>query len=831
METTQFQPARKGQRGCSGPAVYFAAWSWAAFVVLGRILTGILLPFIGLPGAERAAFWLALGQAFLLAGPFMVISFLPFPVVYQKVLRTWGMAALFAAAAAPIHLSRPFDTQLHAVLHVAASVIFISLAWLIASRPGKHSTRGDSRGSLLGLIFAAVFALPWLAWGALGSLLDTVLQTLAALALGLAAALTLELFLFPALLDQRAEDPSGELSCPSFFFVGTSTAVTLLIFYSGTGFGYHGMQLLLMISLPPLSFALLRLRLLRIQLIEDEGSRAEDQVSSRLRPDRYLPAVLLLSLAAAAPMNLVDPAELIPSVSLGRGELLQWAFSAALVSAFLALAAGMISMFIPLPDRHRSLPGQMSPFPMTSQPLTALSGFVLLSALAVYFLLGQPGFHGDGLFIIMENQYDTSQAHQISDIGERRSFIYHTLVEHALLEQADLHHSLNRFNIDYTPYYLVNGLEVSGGPLLGLWLNSQPGVGQVLKNPWMRPLPIERPPAIGQAALPTGLLWNLNLVKANQAWEEFGAIGEGIVIGHADTGVQVDHPELMSSYRGYAGHTGEFDHNYNWYDPWFGRPIPVDISGHGTHTLGSILGRQVGVAPGASWIACANLSRNQANPALYLDCLQFLLAPFPIGGSPFFDGDPALGVHVINNSWSCPDFEGCDSETLLPAVRALRAAGIFLVASAGNDGPGCESLSDPPAIYSEVFSVAAIDSQGELAAFSSIGPVTSDGSDRIKPDLAAPGLNVLSAMPGSSYAANSGTSMAGPHVTGVVALMWSANPDLIGDIDRTEQILRESAAPYTGWLPACPFSDGIPSTAVGYGILDAHRAVELALEE
>jgi subtilisin family serine protease len=207
-----------------------------------------------------------------------------------------------------------------------------------------------------------------------------------------------------------------------------------------------------------------------------------------------------------------------------------------------------------------------------------------------------------------------------------------------------------------------------------------------------------------------------------------------------------------------------------------------------------------------------------------------MLAPFPIGGDPLKDGDPSLGAHISNNSWGCPQIEGCDSGALLPAVRALRDAGVFVVASAGNDGPNCESLSVPIPIYEEAYAVGSIDQFGQLSSFSSLGPVTVDGSGRTKPDLTAPGEEVLSAMPNNSYDYLSGTSFAGPHVAGVVALMWSANPILIGDMDRTEEILAHTAQPYTGNIPACEGASSNPSTAVGYGIVDAYAAVKMALE-
>jgi subtilisin family serine protease len=116
-----------------------------------------------------------------------------------------------------------------------------------------------------------------------------------------------------------------------------------------------------------------------------------------------------------------------------------------------------------------------------------------------------------------------------------------------------------------------------------------------------------------------------------------------------------------------------------------------------------------------------------------------------------------------------------------------------------------------------------------LADFSSKGPVTVDGSSRLKPDIAAPGDGVLSSWPGNSYYVASGTSMAGPHVVGVVALMWSANPKLVGNIDETVKILDQSATPYRGTLDACT-GNGVPNDGVGYGIVDAYNAVKLAME-
>jgi subtilisin family serine protease len=314
------------------------------------------------------------------------------------------------------------------------------------------------------------------------------------------------------------------------------------------------------------------------------------------------------------------------------------------------------------------------------------------------------------------------------------------------------------------------------------------------------------------------------MIDADKVWSEFGIEGKGIIIGQSDSGVEVDHPELAKSYRGKTQ-----SHDFNWYDPWYHTTSPVDLGGHGTHTLGTIVGENVGIAPGSSWFACVNLARNLANPALYLDCMQFMFAPFPLNGDPFYDGDPSKGAHIINNSWGCPEIEGCDPLVFQPAVNALRFSGIFIIASAGNDGPKCGSLKYPLPIYDEVFSVGAIDRFGNLASFSSIGPATSDGNERTKPDIVAPGVSIFSSTPGSTYSIYSGTSMAGPHVAGVVALMWSANPALIGNIELTEEMLIQSTKPYTGVLPECPGVSTIPSNAYGFGVVNAYNAVISAI--
>jgi subtilisin family serine protease len=240
--------------------------------------------------------------------------------------------------------------------------------------------------------------------------------------------------------------------------------------------------------------------------------------------------------------------------------------------------------------------------------------------------------------------------------------------------------------------------------------------------------------------------------------------------------------------------------------------------------------------------------------------MEFFLAPYPPRGDPFRDGDVSRAPDVVNNSWGCPDSEGCQADTLQGAVEALRAAGIMVVASAGNDGPSCDTVLDPVARYAAAFTVGATTRGETIAYFSSRGPVPlPNDAQLLKPDVVAPGDNVRSSTPGGGYGSASGTSVAGPHVVGVVALLWSARPELIGHMEATEDILRRSATPvevrpacerpggrsakrgliaeiadaiaYSGTAPACACGNvaGVPNNVYGWGPVDAQEAVQMAI--
>jgi serine protease AprX len=446
---------------------------------------------------------------------------------------------------------------------------------------------------------------------------------------------------------------------------------------------------------------------------------------------------------------------------------------------------------------------------------------------------------GEAEFIVvLTEQADLSRAAGLPNREARLRFVYDTLQETARRSQAPLRAELDASGVDYRSFYIVNALALRGDRALVTRLAARSDVARIAANPRvLQALPSPSLPTEGLDGAPASIEWNVARINADDVWA-LGYTGQGIVVAGQDTGYDWDHPAIKSQYRGWDGFSA--DHDYNWHDAIHSgggvcgadSPEPCDDHGHGTHTMGTIVGddaafggsNQIGVAPGARWIGCRNMDQGYGTPATYMECFEFFLAPYPVGGTPS-EGDSTKAAHVINNSWVCPPSEGCDWDTLQATVENVRAAGIAVVVSAGNEGSSCNTVMYPPAIYDDAFSVGATNSSDAIASFSSRGPVTVDGSNRLKPDVSAPGVSIRSSQRGGGYVSMQGTSMAAPHVAGTVALLWSAAPHLIGDVDATEWIIARTARPRID--TSCGGGPGgLPNNVYGWGIVDALVAVE-----
>jgi subtilisin family serine protease len=207
--------------------------------------------------------------------------------------------------------------------------------------------------------------------------------------------------------------------------------------------------------------------------------------------------------------------------------------------------------------------------------------------------------------------------------------------------------------------------------------------------------------------------------------------------------------------------------------------------------------------------------------------MEFFLAPYPVGGDPS-QGDPTKAPDITINSWGCPPSEGCSVTSLQASVEAQRAAGIMMVVAAGNAGSGCSTVLDPPSFYEASYTVGALNTGTDtIAFFSSRGPVTADGSGRIKPDITAPGTSTRSASNTSdnAYTSVDGTSMATPHIAGATALLWSAIPSLQNQIDASRTVLNNAAHFISS--TQCGTA-GPPNNVYGWGRVDILAAVTSA---
>lgn len=432
--------------------------------------------------------------------------------------------------------------------------------------------------------------------------------------------------------------------------------------------------------------------------------------------------------------------------------------------------------------------------------------------------------------VILREKADLRAAARIENKTERKQAVYTALRETAERSQQGVLAVLQAEEaaghvVQHKTYFIVNALAVTGDLHALLTLAARPEVERIQANR-MHSLPpapkVE--PAESDEDDPR---WNITKVRADFVWGSFGVTGEGIIVANMDTGVDFQHPALRHKYRGYR--PGGAEHNYNWFDVTGTYPIvPGDGHGHGTHTMGTIVGSEpdgshaIGVAPGATWIAVKIFTdEGETTDAAILEGFQWILAPTDLFGA---NPDPFKAPDIVNNSWGSEN--GADT-TFLEAVRAWRAAGILPVFSSGNEGPDTGTVGSPGS-FPESFAVGATDIDNEIALFSSRGP---SPWGEIKPEAVAPGVDIYSSVPGGGYEQGwSGTSMAAPHVAGLAALLWHAdrkynqplgtqkNPTLT--ITDTEIIIMQTAL---------DLGASGPDNDYGWGLVDAYQAVRTVI--
>lgn len=316
-------------------------------------------------------------------------------------------------------------------------------------------------------------------------------------------------------------------------------------------------------------------------------------------------------------------------------------------------------------------------------------------------------------------------------------------------------------------------------------LRNDPQVAAVTGTP---ELSLIRPQERSAAKPSNEVTWGLELLDVPKLWDQ-GLTGKDVIVAHLDTGADGQHPALRNAFANFA----EFDLLGNAISP---APAPHDTAQHGTHTAATIAGRQsgglrMGVAPNAKLVSAIVIEGGNV-VARVLGGLDWALA----------NGARVLSMSLGFRGWW---------EDFIPIIQILRARGVLPVIAVGNEGPG---TSRSPGNYPEVLSVGAMDQAKLVANFSSSQSFNREKKP-IAPDLVAPGVAVISAVPQGRYMAMSGSSMATPHIAGLAALMLEAAP--AATVDQIEDAI----------LKSCTLGSGMTRERAGNGYPNALQAVAI----
>ncbi|MEV0623453.1 S8 family serine peptidase [Nonomuraea sp. NPDC050404] len=419
-------------------------------------------------------------------------------------------------------------------------------------------------------------------------------------------------------------------------------------------------------------------------------------------------------------------------------------------------------------------------------------------------------------WVRMKDQANLITARQAGDKAAKGRAVYEAKTETAESSQKNLISLLDLAQVEYESFWIVNMVKVIGDTATLERIAELPEVAAIEADD---KIALEDPEPGKDEPSVNAIEWNISAVNAPKVWEELDVRGEGIVVANLDTGVDYTHPAVKNNYRGLNA-DGSYSHAYNFFDPsgTCTGGVPCDNNSHGTHTMGTMVGvdgdNVIGVAPGAKWIATKGCAGQSCARDHLLAAGQWIAAPTDANGQ---NPRPDLAPDVVNNSWGANVVDLWYTQI----VDSWVAAGIFPSFSIGNAGPSCGTAGSP-GVYQQSYATGGFDSAGNLYNNSSRGPGI-DGD--IKPDVSAPAVNVRSAIPGGGYGNKTGTSMAAPHTSATVALMWSYSPALRGNLAETRALLDQTAIDTDNVACGGTATD---NNIWGQGKLDAYAAVSQA---